>query len=239
MFEIGQLTRLPLGYVGENGTRTISIDMNAWLDEYPGAIIMIQVIRPVDRYKYPVAYTRADGVIHWTVDGSEVMYAGKGLAQISLYNPDTKQEYKSRVVGTVVTESLDGFNDITLDESDPASKWVNRVLEAAESAEASKNDAANSKNAAEDAINIVAMQKNEAMIAIQNEGTAQVASVNGAGSNQVQIIVAKGEETLASIPKDYTTLSNNVATLTEELGNVSKRTPFIVNENNELCMEVD
>ena len=34
-------------------------------------------------------------------------------------------------------------------------------------------------------------------------------------------------------------IQGDLATLTEELGNVSKRTPFIVNENNELCMEVD
>ena len=141
MFEIGQLTRLPLGYVGESGTRTISIDMKAWLDEYPGALIMVQVIRPVDHYKYPAAYTKTDGVIHWTVDGSEVMYAGKGLAQIALYNPDTKQEYKSRVVGTIVAESLDGFNDIMMENNDPASKWVNQVLEAANVASSAQEKA--------------------------------------------------------------------------------------------------
>lgn len=217
MFEIGQLTRLPLGYVGENGTRTISIDMKAWLDEYPGALIMIQVIRPVDHYKYPAAYTKTDGVIHWTVDGAEVMYAGKGIAQIALYNPDTKQEYKSRVVGTIVAESLDGFNDIMLEETDPASKWVNRVLEAAESAEASKNDAANSKEEAAAAVAIVSMQKNEALIAIQNEGAAQVVSVNEAGTQQAQFVEAKGEEVLGKIPEDYTELSKNVATLTKEI----------------------
>lgn len=217
MFEIGQLTRLPLGYVGENGTRTISIDMKAWLDEYPGALIMIQVIRPVDHYKYPAAYTKTDGVIHWTIDGSEVMYAGKGLAQIALYNPDTKQEYKSRVVGTIVAESLDGFNDILLEETDPASKWVNQVLEAAESAEASKNDAANSKEEAAAAIAIVATQKNEALIAIQNEGAAQVVSVNDAGTQQAQFVEAKGEEVLGMIPEDYAELSKNVAALTEDI----------------------
>lgn len=217
MFEIGQLTRLPLGYVGESGTRTISIDMKAWLDEYPGALIMIQVIRPVDHYKYPAVYTKTDGVIHWTVDGSEVMYAGKGLAQIALYNPDTKQEYKSRVVGTIVAESLDGFNDILLEETDPASKWVNQVLEAAESAEASKNDAANSKEEAAAAIAIVATQKNEALIAIQNEGAAQVVAVNDAGTQQAQFVEAKGEEVLGKIPEDYTELSNNVTALTQDI----------------------
>lgn len=152
MFEIGQLTRLPLGYVGENGTRTISIDMKAWLDEYPGALIMIQVIRPVDHYKYPAAYTKTDGVLHWTVDGSEVMYAGKGLAQIALYNPDTKQEYKSRVVGTIVAESIDEFNEIILDENDPAQKWVNQVLTAAGKVDESRDAAMAAAYRAESAV---------------------------------------------------------------------------------------
>lgn len=144
MFEIGKLTRLPLGYVGESNSRTISIDISEWLKEFPDALVMIQVIRPVDRYKYPAAYTLADGVLHWTVDGAELIHAGKGLAQISLYDPDTKREYKSRVVGTVVAESLDGFNEIELEDSDPANKWVNQVLEAADDAKASAEQAAES-----------------------------------------------------------------------------------------------
>ena len=134
--KIENLTRLPLGYVGENGSRTISIDVSAWLNEYPDALIMIQVIRPEDHYKYPAAYTIQDGVLHWTVDAGELAYAGKGFAQISLYDPESKREYKSRVVGTIVSGSLEDFNDEQLAESDPASKWVNNVLLAADRAEA-------------------------------------------------------------------------------------------------------
>lgn len=140
-WKIGELTRLPLGYVGENGTRTISIDVSAWTNEYPSALIAIHVVRPHDRYKYFAGYTKSGGVINWTVYGAEVMYAGKGIAQITLYDPATKQEYKSRVVETVVAGSIDEFNQLTLDEYDPANKWANKVLEAAERAEASRVDA--------------------------------------------------------------------------------------------------
>ena len=214
MFEIGKLTRLPLGYVGESNSRTISIDISEWLQEFPGALVMIQVVRPVDRYKYPAAYTLADGVLHWTVDGAELIHAGKGLAQIILYAPDTKREYKSRVVGTVVAESLDGFNEIDLENSDPAQKWVNQVLESANSAEESavsaKNNADRAESALEDAVGTVTQQKNEALLAIRTEG-----------ETQKNAIEAKGEETIASIPKDYTELETSVQNNVDNINAVS------------------
>ena len=132
--KIGQLTSIPLGYVGEQDTRTIRIDVRDWLNEYPGSLVMVQVVRPVDRYKYLAALTMENGIIAWTVGPGETDYAGKGLAQIVLYNPDTKQEYKSRVVGTLVGESLAGFNE-ALEASDPAKSWVDRVWQHAFEAE--------------------------------------------------------------------------------------------------------
>ena len=132
--KIGQLTSIPLGYVGEQDTRTIRIDVRDWLNEYPGSLVMVQVVRPVDRYKYLAALTMENGIIAWTVGPGETDYAGKGLAQIVLYNPDTKQEYKSRVVGTLVGESLAGFNE-ALEASDPAKGWVDRVWQHAFEAE--------------------------------------------------------------------------------------------------------
>lgn len=132
---IGKLTRLMLGYAGEGGTRNIRIDVSEWLEQFPGAMIVIQMVRPQDRYKYFVSYTKENGVLTWTVGHGEVKYEGKGLAQITLYNPDTMQEYKSRVVETIVARSLEEFNSMLLEEDDPAQKWVNQVLDAAKRAE--------------------------------------------------------------------------------------------------------
>lgn len=134
-FEIGKLTRLALGYVGENETRIIRIDMAQWLEKYPNAMIAVQVIRPVDRHKYFAAYEMEDGILEWAVTAAEVINAGKGLVQFTAYDPETKQEYKSRVVETLVASSLEGFSDYVLAETDPANKWVNQVLEAAQRAE--------------------------------------------------------------------------------------------------------
>lgn len=49
--------------------------------------------------------------------------------------------------------------------------------------------------------------------AIQAAGTTQVSAVNTAGSTQVQAVEDKGDEVLASIPADYTELSDEVDNL--------------------------
>ena len=147
--KIGRLTRLMLGYIGEASTREIQIDLAEWWAEYPEALVAIQVLRPYDRYKYFAAYERTGDVATWTVSSGELKYAGKGLAQITLYNPDSHQEYKSRVVETIVAESLEEFNTLQLEESDPAQKWVNQTLEAAAEAQEAAENALESANNAQ------------------------------------------------------------------------------------------
>lgn len=134
MFRIGNLTRLYLGYVGENESRVISIDMNEWLEKWPDATIVVQVVRP-DGYKYFAATEMENGVMTWEVTAGEVLYKGKGFAQITAVDLNTDKEYKSRTVETIIAESLEEFNSLVLAETDPAQKWVNKVLEAAKQAE--------------------------------------------------------------------------------------------------------
>lgn len=133
MFEIGQLTRLPLGYVGEGNTRKITIDMREWLKDFPTATVVVEVVRP-DRYKYLPATEMKDGILTWVVNPGEVRIAGKGFAQIAAIDLDTGDEYRSRIVGTIIAESLSDFTGIELEDADPAVKWVNKVLLAADNA---------------------------------------------------------------------------------------------------------
>lgn len=139
-FEIGRLTRLVLGYVGESNTRTIRIDMREWLRDFPKATIVVEVVRP-DRTKYFAATDMQDGILTWVINPGEVRIAGKGFAQIAAIDLDTGDEYRSRVVGTVITGSLEEFTGVELEDIDPAAKWVNRVVAAAENAFDSKEAA--------------------------------------------------------------------------------------------------
>lgn len=150
MFEIGQLTRLPLGYVGESNTRRIEIDMSAWLEDFPGATIVVEVVRP-DLTKYIAATDMENGILKWVVNPGEVRIAGKGFAQIAAIDLDTWNQYRSRVVQTIIADSLEDFTTEVLDDIDPANAWVNRVLMAAEIAAESRDAAAESAELAKQA----------------------------------------------------------------------------------------
>lgn len=190
--KIGRLTRLMLGYLGEASAREIRIDMSEWWDEFPGALVAIQMLRPYDRYKYFAAYETEDNTIYWTIDSGELKYAGKGLAQITLYDPDTKQEYKSRVVETIVAESIEEFNSLQLEDSDPASKWVNKTLEAAKSAEESKIAA---KQSADDARQSASEAQEHAWTAQQwGEDVKFLSESAGSSSYQAQMAENSAKE---------------------------------------------
>ena len=53
---------------------------------------------------------------------------------------------------------------------------------------------------------------------VQDKGTEQVGAVGDKGTQQVGLVQAKGDEVLASIPSDYTTLSNEVNDVKSDLG---------------------
>lgn len=148
MYEIGRLTRLDLGYQGESDTRVIEIDVSSWLERFPEATIVIQVLRP-DGKKYLRSSKPVDGVMAWVIDKDEVSVPGYGMAQIAAINLDTGAEYRSRRVETIIKESMQEFLE-DLEPGDPMNNWVNVVVEAAVSAEESMEAAKRSEqNAAE------------------------------------------------------------------------------------------
>lgn len=129
-FEIGKLTRLNLGYVGENGTRKIVVDMNEWLRVWPDAIIAVTVCRPNESALYIAPTTIEDGILSWDVSRADVAIAGRGYAQFRASDAKTGQRYKSRVVETIIHASIEGAND---DQAPDAAKgWVDQVLDAAD-----------------------------------------------------------------------------------------------------------
>lgn len=146
--EIGKLTRLPLGYSGESGTRKIQIDMTAWMKAFVGAVIVVYALRP-DRYPYFPAIEMQDNTLTWEVDAAEVSIPGKGWAQIAAVDPKTGKEYHSRVVQTEVYKSLEEFQGATA--SEPAQKWVLQVLKARDEATEAADRAVKAANRAENA----------------------------------------------------------------------------------------
>lgn len=139
MFEIGKLTRIPLGMQGENNSRSIQVDMKAWLDDWPGATINLLVRRPGEDGFYPANTVINDGVLTWVPTRADVLIAGEGEAQFILTDADDV-ELRSRVVKTVINESLSGTQG---EAPDPETGWVAEVLDAATRAEEAAKRAEN------------------------------------------------------------------------------------------------
>lgn len=131
-FEIGHLSRLELGYVGESGSREIQIDMREWLERWPDGGIAVDVLKP-GRKEYYLADTKVkDGILTWYVTETDVAKAGRGLAQIRIYDFRAGTVYMSRVVETIIRSSIDMEED--LEAPHPMDTWVARAVEAKEGA---------------------------------------------------------------------------------------------------------
>lgn len=131
MFEISKLPSLDLGYQGENKVRTIDIDISTWLEEYPGAKVVLMVKRPDEDVYYP-AGKQEGNVLLWVIDRADRLYAGRGEAQVILKGEDDV-ELRTRVVRTKISPSLSGTE---VEAPPPYATWVGDVLDAAAQAEA-------------------------------------------------------------------------------------------------------
>ena len=131
LFEIGKLTNLPLGWQNENKSRTLQIDVGAWLTDWPGAAINVLVRRPEEDTFYPANTKVQDNLLTWTLTRGDLEIAGTGRAQFILTD-ENDVELRSRVVQTIIGESLSGT---TADAPQPEDAWLHEVLQAAQDAE--------------------------------------------------------------------------------------------------------
>ena len=127
MLTIGNLTSINLGWQGENNSRTIQVDVSAWLEQFPGATINLLVQRPGDDEFYPANTKIENGVLEWTLRRADVQLDGEGKAQMVLTGTDGL-EMRSRVVKTVIGDSIDGTEG---EAPAPIESWVQEVLQAA------------------------------------------------------------------------------------------------------------
>lgn len=127
MFEIDNLPpELLLGRQTENGVMVISIDMQSWIDQWPGMEIVIMATRPGESAAYPVV-TRMDGSnIVWTVNGADTAIAGRGMAEILGLVDGVRK--LSRIVRTHIKSSIVGS---TMEPPEGAQPWVDEVINAA------------------------------------------------------------------------------------------------------------
>ena len=118
---------LLLGRQTENGVTVVSIDVQSWLEKWPGMETVIMATRPGESAAYP-AETRMDGSsIVWTVNGADTAIAGRGTAEILGLVDGVRK--LSQIVRTRIKASTVAA---TTEPPEGAQPWVDTVINAAD-----------------------------------------------------------------------------------------------------------
>lgn len=209
MYSIDTMTSLNLGEQGEHLANEIRVDMSSWVDEDNTLRFYIVALRHAETNPYIAATTMEDNILVWPVTSADTGITGAGLA--TFVATDGTRIKKSKRIKTIVGEVIPGTDSDT--PPDPASGWVERVINTVQSltedAQAAKADA---ESAAEHAESVT-------------EGIDQ------AGAAQIQAVQAKGDEVINSIPADYSALTNEVTSLKSAL---IDRTLYTTNDPTDL-----
>lgn len=213
MFEIGRLTRLELGYVGETESRSIQIDVREWLAKWPAAVIAVWVTR-ADKASYTAATEVEDGILTWTMTAGDTAQAGEGMAQIRALDPDeTGAIYKSRVVPTRVYASLDEMYN-NPDAPDPMERWANQAAIYKEEAYRARGEAQAAAAEAEQSAEAAAASEAQAERAVEGvqayESSAQEHAENSAFyAGKAKLFATLAEQSAATHGFFYTYIDDD------------------------------
>lgn len=131
---VEKLYSIRLGVQGENIANPIEIDMTSWAEKFPEAAFHILFKRYNETVAYPVLSEYEDNILTWYPTLADTAVIGVGYAEIRAIDPDTGLVKKSRIVPTAVENSVSGNDSEYL--PDPMEQWANKVLAAADSANA-------------------------------------------------------------------------------------------------------
>ena len=106
MLNINDLRQLHLGIQGENHAQTITIDLNPWLVDHPGASAAIWYKHNGDSVPSATGavFDSVHGTISWSPSSTDTFVAGQGEAEIRLVEGSMIK--KSRKVKTVVSAAV-------------------------------------------------------------------------------------------------------------------------------------
>ena len=137
-----------LGHNGDHLAKDIIVNVSGLLTKWPEASIDVIVRRPGEDTVYIASTDIVAGYLYWHVTASDTAIVGDGQAEMVATTQDGRVAY-SCTVKTRVRPSMDGIDQE--EPPEPAKWWVEKVVEAAASAESSAEAAETAQGKAEDA----------------------------------------------------------------------------------------
>lgn len=137
-----------IGRQGENLAAVVTFDLSEFVSTYGTGTPQLLVLRPGDRYPYPVALTVEGNTASWTVTNTDTMISGTGNAELRWY-VDNNTLAKSVLYSTQISKAL--VDPIAPPPPPPADNWLEQVLEAGSAAQAAQAEAAQAASDAQTA----------------------------------------------------------------------------------------
>lgn len=128
-----------IGRQGENLAAVVMFDLSEFVSTYGAGTPQLLVLRPGDRYPYPVALTVEGNTASWAVTNTDTMIAGTGNAELRWY-VDNNTLAKSVLYSTQISKAL--VDPVAPPPPPPADNWLEQVLEAGSAAQAAQAEAA-------------------------------------------------------------------------------------------------
>ena len=106
---------------GENGLRSLTIDVSPWLQQAPGLTITVAAVRPTEATAYiPANVVVEDGVLTWTADTIDTAIPGTGLMLVR--GTDTDGNVIKSAQSSFVIEPA--FDDTTYEPTPVEESWL-------------------------------------------------------------------------------------------------------------------
>lgn len=213
MIDLNRLTKpLFLGNQGENGARTLEIDVSPWLEMWPEAQIEMLMQRPGEEDVFVVANREIkDGVIYFTPDSADTAIAGVG--KIMIYVKLGEKIAKSLIGSTMVLKSLDQSGD----PPEASEAWVNKVLDAANSAKESEEKAKHYAERADQAEQYAARAEEAKDISVSAAEKAAAAAVVIDRAEEVTKAAEEATEKAESATDDALEAAKGIAFMTFDI----------------------
>lgn len=123
--------QIPLGYVGENESREVRIDIGPYVRMWPGMTPQLVARRPGEKDVYPCKSRREGNVLVWTITHSDTAIDGYGEVRVVMMGEEGEVG-KSPIAQTYIRGGMEG--EMRQDPPEAARPWVNEVIEAAQDA---------------------------------------------------------------------------------------------------------
>lgn len=190
---------LELGKTGTHYVRAFRFDISAWQEAYPDGIINLLHRLPAANEPYVAGYLRlGEGYIDWVVQSSDVAVPGYGECELVMIVDGVAVD-KTDTYPTHIEEQL-GSNSVT---PPTGATWVEQVLTVGNA----------TLQAVEGFEDLVAEKEQD----ITDLASGKEQNITDLAAQKITAIETKGAQTLASIPADYTELSEDVDDLKSAL----------------------